>query len=75
MQESFWDDVMDEKINESYFDDKPYSFGGKYRLYEKYGKKYVDNALCKMTPPQDLNNIDNKKTFSPIYVYRKRELF
>lgn len=36
--------MMDE-INEEYFKDKPYSFGGKYRLYDIYPRKDVDKAL------------------------------
>ena len=36
--------MMDE-INEEYFKDKPYSFGGKYRLYDIYPRKDVDEAL------------------------------
>ena len=38
---------MDDVINEAYANDKPYSFGGKYRLYEAYVKEDVDKALSK----------------------------
>ena len=30
---------MDDVINEACADDKPYSFGGEYRLYETYAKE------------------------------------
>ena len=38
---------MDEEINKKYVEDKPYSFGGKYRVYNLYAKKDVDKALQK----------------------------
>ena len=66
---------MDDVINEAYANDKPYSFGGKYRLYEAYIKEYVDKALSKNDTYTRFNQYRRPKTFSPIYVYRKRELF
>ena len=52
---------MDE-INKKYGETEPYSFGGKYRLYKLYSKEMVDNALKKMIPTHDLNNIENRIT-------------
>ena len=34
-------------ITRDYVKDLPWSFGGKYRLYELYKKKKVDKALVK----------------------------
>ena len=66
---------MDEDINKSYIKDKPHSFGGKYRLYDVYAKKNVDKALQKSDVYSRFKQHRRTKTFSPIYVYRKRELF
>ena len=33
---------MEEEINSSFNNDKPLSYGGKYRLYQFYNKKNVD---------------------------------
>ena len=66
---------MDNVINEAYVDDKPHSFGGKYRLYESYAKEDVDKALSKNDTYTRFKQHRRSKTFSPIYVYRKRELF
>ena len=66
---------MDVGINEAYVDDKPYSFGGKFRLYESYAKEEVDKALSKNDTYTRFKQYRRPKKFSPIYVYRKRELF
>ena len=66
---------MDVEINEAYVDDKPYSFGGKFRLYESYAKEEVDKALSKNDTYTQFKQYRRPKKFSPIYVYRKRELF
>ena len=36
--------MINDVINKAYTDDKPYSFGGKHRLYEAYTKENVDKA-------------------------------
>ena len=66
--------MMDE-INEEYFKDKPYSFGGKYRLYDIYSRKDVDKALKANDTYTKFKRYKRSKTYSPIYVYQKRELF
>ena len=66
--------MMDE-INEEYFKDKPYSFGGKYRLYDTYPRKDVDKALKANDTYTKFKRYKRSKTYSPIYVYQKRELF
>ena len=64
------------KINSDYFSDKPHSFGGKYRLYESYGdKEKVDTALSNNDIYTRFKQHRRSKYFSPIYVYKKRELF
>ena len=67
--------MMDEKINKDYVADKPYSFGGKYRLYDVYDKDHVNKALFKSDVYSRFKQHRRAKTFSPIYVYKKRELF
>ena len=66
---------MDEEINTKYVENKPYSFGGKYRIYNEYAKKDVDKALQKSDVYSRFKQHRRAKSFSPIYVYRKRELF
>ena len=66
---------MDEEINKAYVEDKPHSFGGKYRLYDVYAKKHVDKALQKSDIYSRFKQHRRATKFSPIYVYRKRELF
>ena len=66
---------MDEEINTKYVENKPYSFGGKYRIYNAYAKKDVDKALQKSDIYSRFKQHRRAKSFSPIYVYRKRELF
>ena len=64
------------KINSDYFSDKPHSFGGKYRLYKTYGdKEKVDAALSNNDIYTRFKQHRRSKYFSPIYVYKKRELF
>ena len=66
---------MEEEINKAYVEDKPHSFGGKYRLYDVYTKKHVNKALNKSDIYSRFKQHRCAKTFPPIYVYRKRELF
>jgi hypothetical protein len=66
---------MDEEINKKYVENKPYSFGGKYRVYNSFAKKDVDKALEKSDVYSRFKQHRRAKSFSPIYVYRKRELF
>ena len=67
--------MMNDVINKAYADDKPYSFGGKHRLYEAYTKEDVDKALTKNDTYTSFKQHRRSKSYSPIYVYRKRELF
>ena len=66
---------MEEKINKAYVENKPHSFGGKYRLYDVYDKHSVDKALHKSDVYSRFKQHRRAKSFSPIYVYKKRELF
>ena len=69
---------MSEGINKSYFEDNPHSFGGRYRLYDFYGRKQqqaVDEALKQNDIYSRFKKYKRPKKFSPVYVYRKRELF
>ena len=70
---------MDEQsINSDYLGDKPHSYGGKYRLYDFYGTKHknkVDQALSYNDIYTRFKQHRRSKKYSPIYVYKKRELF
>ena len=64
-----------EDINEEYLSDKPHSYGGKYRLYNMFKKGDVDRALKNNNIYSRFKQHRKSKKYSPIYVYRKRELF
>ena len=64
-----------EHINIEYFNDKPHSYGGKNRLYEIYQNSDVDKALKNNDIYTKFKQHKKSKKYSPIYVYRKRELF
>lgn len=62
-------------INDKYFGSNPFSYGGKYRLYEKFKKKDVDKELENNDIYTRFKQYRKSKIYSPIYVYKKRELF
>ena len=62
-------------INSEYLSDKPHSYGGKYRLYNIFKKGDVDRALKNNNIYSRFKQHRKSKKYSPIYVYRKRELF
>ena len=62
-------------INEEFYGDKAFSFGGKYRLYENFDKREVDKALEENDTFTQFKQHRKPKSYSPIYVYKKRELF
>ena len=62
-------------INSEYLSDKPHSYGGKYRLYNLFKKGDVDSALKNNDIYSRFKHHRKSKKYSPIYVYRKRELF
>ena len=65
-------------INEAYFDDNPFSFGGKYKLVKQYGSKneeIIDDALEQNDIYSRFKEYKRARKFSPIYIYAKRELF
>ena len=53
--------MIKQQINSEYFSDNPQSFGGKYQLYNVFGKKESDNAL--------------KSNDSPLFMVLKKENF
>ena len=69
---------MDKKsINDEYYSDLGHSFGGKYRLIEKFGKKHkklIQEALDENDIYTRFKPFRKLKHFSPYYVYRKRQL-
>ena len=64
-----------EKINSEYFSDQPDAYGGKYRLYDLNNKCDVDKALSYNDVYTKFKQHRKSKSYSPIYVYKKRELF
>lgn len=62
-------------VNKDYFSTKPHSFGGKNALYEKFDKDKVDKALTNNDIYTRFKQHKRPSKFSPIYVYKKRELF
>ena len=62
-------------INKEYFSDNPYSYGGKYRLYDVFEKSDVDRDLKNNNIYTRFKQHRKSKKYSPIYVHRKRELF
>ena len=66
-----------ENFNEEYTSDKPHSYGGKNRAYEYYtndDKNKIDNAFKTSHIYSRFKQHKKAKTYSPIYVRRKREL-
>ena len=67
-----------DNFNNDYTSDKPHSYGGKYRAYEYYrsvDKNKIDNAFNTSDIYSRFKQHKKSKTYSPIYVRRKRELF
>ena len=65
-------------INDAYFADNPFSYGGKYKLVKHYGSKNedeIDEALKQNDIYSRFKEYRRASKFSPIFVYRKRELF
>ena len=62
-------------INSEYYSNKPHSFSSKYRLYNVFKKGDVDRALKNNDIYSRFKSHRKSKKYSPIYVYRKRELF
>ena len=66
---------MTDQINSTYSQRKPYSFGGKYRIYKYYPRKEVDEAIKENDTYSRFKQYKKSRNYVPIYVYRKRELF
>ena len=58
-----------------YHGDKPYSFGGRNRAYEYVNKDEVNKTLDHSDIYTRFKQYKKPRKYSPIYVYRKRELF
>ena len=66
---------MSRNINEEFYEDKAFSFGGKYRLYENFDKREVDKALEENDTFTQFKQYRKSKSYSPIYVYKKGNCF
>ena len=67
-----------ENFNEEYTSDKPHAYGGKYRAYEYYrniDKNRIEDAFKTSDIYSRFKQHKKSKTYSPIYVRKKRELF
>ena len=62
-------------INKAYFSDYPFSYGGKYRLYSSFPKNDVDKALLHNDIYTQFFQHKRPKSYTPVYVWSKRELF
>ena len=58
-----------------YYGSEPYSFGGKNIAYDYFNKQEVDKTLDDSDIYSRFKQHKKPRKFSPIYVYRKRELF
>ena len=67
--------MLARNINEKFYGDKAFSFGGKYRLYENFYKRKLDKALEENDNFTQFKHHRKPKSYSLIYVYKKRELF
>ena len=59
----------------NYYGNEPYSYSGKNTVYNYFNKDYVNEALEKSDIYTRFKQHRKPKKYSPIYVYRKRELF
>ena len=60
---------------DKYHGDEPYSYGGKYRLYEYFGKRKVNDIISKSDIYTRFKQHRKPRKYSPVYVYSRRELF
>ena len=58
-----------------YYASEPYSFGGKTIAYDYFNKQEVEKTLDQSDIYSRFKQHKKPRKFSPIYVYRKRELF
>ena len=70
--------MNDNDIEKRYVSDEPFSFGGKYRLHEHFGKekkKLIDKSLKASDIYSRFFQYKKPRRYSPVYVHNKRELF
>ena len=70
--------MNDNDIEKRYVSDEPFSFGGKYRLYEHFGKekkKLIDKSLKASDIYSRFFQYKKPRRYSPVYVHNRRELF
>ena len=63
-----------ETLNKAFYEDYPFSYGGKYRL-SAYPKNIVKEALDKNDIYTQFFQHKRPKIYTPVYVWSKRELF
>lgn len=67
-----------EDIENRYVLDEPFSYGGKYRLYDKFGKNnknIIEKSLRASDVYSRFLQYKKPRRYSPVYVDNKRELF
>ena len=70
--------MNEQNIENRYVLDEPFSFGGKYRLYEEFGKNkkaLIDKSLRASDIYSRFLQYKKPRRYSPIYVDNKRDLF
>ena len=60
---------------ERYYNDEPFSYGGKYILFDYFNKSKVNDIMSKSDVYSRFKQHRKPKKYSPIYVYRRHELF
>ena len=60
---------------ERHYNNEPFSYGGKYRLFDHFDKAKVNDIISKSDIYTRFKQHEKPKTYSPIYVYRRCELF
>ena len=60
---------------DKYYDDEPFSYGGKYRLFEYFDKGKVNDMISKNDIYTRFKQHKKPRKYSPIYVYSRHDLF
>ena len=60
---------------ERHYNVEPFSYRGKYRLFEYFDKGTVNDIISKSDIYTCFKQHRKPKKYSPIYVYSRRELF
>ena len=59
---------------DKYHGDEPYSYGGKYRLYEYFGKRKVNDIISKSDIYTSFKQYKKPRKYYPLYLYSRFDL-